>query len=353
MLGAGFSKPAGMPLATELLPKLAEKLELDEMREWLDGLRERLTWLAGSDQQPGSFALNVEEVFHYGQFDIEVFRLKQHLAPVGRMDGPGTPWNQAHSIEAWLSYLEYALCDVILEADIGADLKPIERWAGKVSDRDAVVTFNYDTLVERSIANVGQEWNHGLPSDRQAGVAVYKLHGSIDWIVAHRSEQLSKLDLLFDKPNDNRSDGRTGYLEDDCRLWRCRTGDQLQTWMGGRDLQAVPKDACRLVVGIAGLGAYKQPHQIPGLGHVWVHGMRALYEADVAVVVGFSMSDFDAIAQMQLAEVARTRRGEGRPLPVIVIDPFASEPAKERFRRVFRSVELVKQRHEEFDWASI
>jgi len=68
---------------------------------------------------------------------------------------------------------------------------------------------------------------------------------------------------------------------------------------------------------------------------------RALHDADVAVIVGFSMSDFDAMAQMQFAEVARDRQNQGRLLPVIAIDPFSTEEAKERFRRVFRSVDLL------------
>lgn len=33
-----------------------------------------------------------------------------------------------------------------------------------------------------------------------------------------------------------------------------------------------------------------------------------------------------------------------------VIDRFADEAAKERFRRVFRSVDFVKKPHEDVDW---
>jgi hypothetical protein len=350
ILGAGFSKPAGMPLATQLLPLLDEKLQLDEMREWLDGLRQRLAWLSGSDQQTGSFTLNIEEVFHYAHFDIEVHRLRQHLESVGRRDGPGTPWKVAESISAWLSYLEDALRDVILEKDGQADLAPILRWAETIDTRDSVVTFNYDTLVERALSGVGKAWNQGTGRESDAGVAVFKLHGSIDWIVAHRSEAFSKLDLLFDKKNANRLEQDTGHVEDDFRLWRCRTGEQLQEWISGRDLQSIPEHASPRTVGIAGLGAYKQLHQIPGLGDVWTRGMRALYEADRVVVVGFSMSDFDVMARMQFAEVARKRWDESRPLKVIVIDPSVKEIAKERFRRVFRSVEFVSSNHETVDW---
>ena len=82
--------------------------------------------------------------------------------------------------------------------------------------------------------------------------------------------------------------------------------------------------------------------------------MKKLYEADLGIVVGFSMSEFDAMAQMQFAEIASNRREEGRPLPIIVIDPHANEEAiKERFRRVFRSVEFMDCFHEAVDWDSL
>jgi hypothetical protein len=105
-------------------------------------------------------------------------------------------------------------------------------------------------------------------------------------------------------------------------------------------------------VGIAGLGAYKEPHKVPGLGHVWAHGMRALYDAERAIVVGFSLSDFDAMAQMQFSHVARKREEEKRQLHVKVIDPFVNQDSKHRFRRVFRHVEFDECAHENVDWSA-
>lgn len=356
ILGAGFSKPAGMPLPTEVLPLIAEELKLDEnddMRTWLDDLRERLVWLSEAEGQADSFAMNVEEVFHYAHFDIEAHRLSQQLEHVGRGDGPETEWNNGESIVASLLCLEEALRDVILKRDNASDLAPIKRWAEGVREGDAILTFNYDTLAERALAALNRPWNHGIESRGDNGVSIFKLHGSIDWIVAHRSESFSKLDLLFDKPNANRLQRDTGSVEDDYRLWRFRSREVQSEWIEGRDLQWVPSSAAPRTIGIAGLGAYKELHRVPGLGPVWVRGMRALYKADLAVVVGFSMSDFDRMAQMQFAEVARARRSEGRPLPLIVIDPFAKEAAKDRFRRVFRFVEFVEKNHETVDWTSL
>jgi hypothetical protein len=353
ILGAGFSKPAGMPLATELLPLLADRLKLEEMQGWLNGLRDRLAWLSEADETPGAFKVNIEQVFHYANFDAEVHRLRQHLSPVGRGDGPGTAWTDAEAITAWMSYLEDALRDEIVEKENLADSSSILRWAEAVDERDTVLTFNYDTLVEKSLANAGRTWNHAIPSADHAGIPVCKLHGSIDWIVAHRAEPFfSELDLLFDKDNANRSEQNTGHVEDDCRLWRCRTWQQLEKWNAGRDLQSIPENASPKTVGIAGLGAYKQLHQIPGLGRVWTHAMRALYDAEKCVVVGFSMSDFDAMAQMQFAQVALARARESKPLPVSVIDPYLDDGMKSRFRRVFRTVDFISVPHENVDWTA-
>lgn len=355
ILGAGFSKPANMPLADELLEILIQKVKDDEISGWLDRLRERLAWLAGEDGAANPFRLNIEQVFHHAQTDSEFHRLCQHLVPVGRHDGPSTPWNQAEAVDHWLSYLEHALRDAILKCDIESNLQPISRWAQHLASTDTVMTFNYDRLPERALAGAGLAWNHGFDRDANGGIPILKLHGSIDWIVAHRHDAVSeeKTDLIFDKENSNRSDGKTGHVEDDCRLWRCRTDHQLSFWMKGRDLQSPPEGAQPRSVGIAGLGAYKELHQIPGLGHIWGRGMRALYQADLAIIVGFSMSDFDTMAQMQFAEVARARAKDGKPLRVLVVDPFANELTKERFKRVFRTVDFKLKRHEECDWTTL
>ncbi len=48
ILGAGFSKQAGMPLATELTPLLRRKFEEynhEEALAWLASLDERINWL--------------------------------------------------------------------------------------------------------------------------------------------------------------------------------------------------------------------------------------------------------------------------------------------------------------------
>lgn len=325
------------------------------MESWLKNLHSRLNWLAGNQSEPTSLMLNIEQVFHFAQFDIELFKLKQHTSEVGRNDGSGTAWNDADAIAAWLSYLEYALCDVLVAQQDKANASAIERWAKTLSPSDSIISFNYDTLVERALSTTAKAWTHGFETKGNTNleIPVYKMHGSIDWIVAHRLERLSKLDLIFEKQNVNRRDGNTGHIEDDCCLWRCQNWEQLKNWISRRDLQTVPKGACPQSVGIAGLGSYKPLHAIPGLGRVWTNGLRSVYDADRAIVIGFAMSDFDAMAQLRFAEVARSRHSEKRPLRVFVIDPYSTDDHKTRFKRVFRHVEFVEKRHEDVNWNDV
>jgi hypothetical protein len=78
--------------------------------------------------------------------------------------------------------------------------------------------------------------------------------------------------------------------------------------------------------------------------------MRALREADLAVIIGFSMSDFDKMAQLQFAEVVRDR--QNRPLRVVVVDPSAGQiDFQQRFRRVFKEVDFIDHGLEAVDWS--
>lgn len=279
--------------------------------------------------------------------------MKQHLVPVGRNDGPGTPWTQSKDIAAWLSYLHEDLGRAILQRDDSADLEPIVRWARTVRDSDVVLTFNYDTLVERSMAELDRCWNHGTRREGDVGVPVFKLHGSIDWLVIDRAEKTNDHTVLFEKQNLNTNGQRTGNVEDDCVLVR-QSRDRLCAWMNNSGLELASLSNWPRKSGIAGLGAYKELHTVPGLGVVWAEAMRALREADVAVVIGFSMSDFDALAQMQFAGVAQARDTAGHPLRVIVVDPGINNDegveAKKRFGRVFRGVEFRQEAHQDIDW---
>ena len=94
ILGAGFSKQAGMPLATGLTPLLRRKFEEydhEEALAWLTSLDERINWLKQTDNN-ASPSLNIEELFDFAHFDALTWKIRQHMCPVGRNSGD-TPYS--------------------------------------------------------------------------------------------------------------------------------------------------------------------------------------------------------------------------------------------------------------------
>ena len=294
ILGAGFSKQVGLPLATELTELLTAKFRQieddDDAIAWFDNLKRRIRRV-NQDRVVG-----IEEVFHYAQFDVEIWKMKQQLCQVGRLNG-STPRNTAEGIEAILSNMEYDLVEVIYNKQQEAQgaLEKIDRFTEQLTEKDTVITFNYDTLVEDSITGMNKLWNHGL-ENKKGGTTILKMHGSIDWLVCKRGEadRCKNLTLLFQKKDDNRSDssstGSAGESEYDDELARIER-DRLGTWIEGRDIQ---KGSWKST-GIAGLGSYKQLHKLPGSAMVWAEAAKSLHKCDEIFIIGFSFSLFDTM----------------------------------------------------------
>src|SRR4051794_12605694 len=113
VLGAGFSKAAGLPLATELTDLIAQQLSAkfskdDEINEFIEHvlqLHRRLNRRTGLDK------LSVEELYEYAFTCIERFKGEQHRLTLGR-DAGMTPYSTAKSIGIWLSYIDRFLLEI-------------------------------------------------------------------------------------------------------------------------------------------------------------------------------------------------------------------------------------------------
>lgn len=360
ILGAGFSKQAGMPLANELTPRILAKFEeydQKEAREWFDWLRQRLDWLEGKDRDScESTQINIEQVFDLAYHDVRLWRMEQQRCHLGRMDGD-TPWNHAESIDAWLSYMEDDLRDIIWkwqEVAIG-NMESIQRFAQNLRKDDVVLTFNYDTLLEKALEESRIKWTYGFKKEETSGVQVLKMHGSINWIIVPRN-QVDNFGyrVLFKKVDKNRETvdgGPTGELEYDNALLQV-PDEKLANRIENRALQLNQK---QYSIGIAGLGRYKSLDELPGSGEVWYNAGRALLTADKVYVVGFSLSSFDTIARLYFAGAMLTRsQKEGIPPNLRIVDPQADKLYR-RFQAVFgpsAQIDICKKKGEEVDWES-
>lgn len=183
LLGAGFSKPAGLPLANELLD-LVREVARDFMRapdgsSHLETAIERYErYLA--DTEPAR------------PFDLEEFGAWLDWEYVLRLRGSDT-WSQDGS-RASLQ-LRWAIGRVLHGATPATLPEVYLEFARRLTPTDVVLTLNYDTLLERALQQVGvpfrrfperyesvSEYASVIDSNHQAELRVNKLHGSLDWI---------------------------------------------------------------------------------------------------------------------------------------------------------------------------
>ena len=352
IIGAGFSKQAGMPLATELtnLVLNAEGLrDHEEMQAWMTDFKERLAAVQGAGVEASSFSPNVEQLFDFARYDQELWRMMQQLAPVERRCA-GSPHNMAEDISTWLNYMQEELFHIIWDAQKQANLEPIKRFGDQIANDDTVLTFNYDTLVETALSKRGQPWNYGLNDRTNGGVTVLKMHGSIDWILLQpRPEnQLENFAKLFSKRDiDADKHGCEAPKEEEYawELWRAKDATTCNAVI---DMDETGLSNFPYALGLAGLGRYKPLHRLPGSAQTWLGAFQALSSADEIYVVGFSMSPYDTMTRFHFTSKIRRRSNPFRK--VVIIDPNALRLA-ETYSTVFgRDLTLKAVKAEAVDW---
>lgn len=196
VLGAGFSKPAGLPLATELYSLV----------------RESIANRYGTETK---FSRDVSNYLEYcddcgvtGQtkqnIDLELFMSYLDIEHYLGFRGSDT-WSQEGN-ESQLM-IRRALGEVIHDRTPPADRLPdvYYRFAENLSTEDTVLTLNYDLLLERALAYVGKPFrrfpNRYKSVDEHAEILdtdvkellLLKLHGSIDWFDDRQFLQLKDM----------------------------------------------------------------------------------------------------------------------------------------------------------------
>lgn len=173
VLGAGFSVPAGLPLGKDLLEHIRE-----DVRDWFqcfnwDGALEREIekW---SSLYPGE-SVDLERVFAYSH-------RKHYLRLLGSDE------YFAHGSRSIVA-IRQAIQQILIKATPSDTPKLYRDFAQQLCPCDVVLTFNYDTLLEQALDDIGKpytltpEW--WLKTDpggfEPKFVNLRKLHGSIDW----------------------------------------------------------------------------------------------------------------------------------------------------------------------------
>ena len=357
ILGAGFSKQAGMPLATRLTEFLTKDFDIpgnNFLRAWYEDFRDRVIWLNRSSSQ-GHSSLNVEELFDLASYDILVYRMKA-------MSSPSTACalysEYAGEIKHALDQMEADLWNVIIEKqNEGAhNLDRITKFSAQLRSADTVITFNYDTLLEYSLLCQNTDWHYGFNEECDKGIPVLKMHGSVNWLKVPdgapmpdegRYKRLFRSRAEQESVNGGEQAGTPPYdllCHHDCSPPNLCDNTRFR-YEPSADQRA-----------LAGLGRYKPLDELPGSWKVWAKAIGNLKRADEIYVIGFSLSPFDSMARLHFAGVMCERaKKQDMPKRVVLIDPYACE-LLDNFRSVFGpdvQIESIQKLAEEVDWNSL
>jgi len=196
VLGAGFSKAAGLPLASELWNEIRERglQKTGRASNFKDDLDEYIEYRKLCD----GIDLTYEQV------DFEDFMAFLDVEHYLWLRG-GDTWSE-HGNEAQI-VVKTLIGEILTRSTPSKDNIPdlYLKFAQMLKPRDLVLTFNYDVLLERALEVTGVKfrlfpWRHKvdpkypdrLEVDSRDEVIVMKLHGSVDWFDRTQYDYLEK-----------------------------------------------------------------------------------------------------------------------------------------------------------------
>jgi hypothetical protein len=355
VLGAGFSRPAGLPLAVELWKEIREKAASFPPDGRAYKFNEDLIRYIEFRREADGMALTSETV------DFEDFMrfldVEHHLGLRGS-DTWSEDGNEGTVVTKFL-------IGCILARHVNA-VKVVPElyleFARRLKPHDTVITFNYDTLLERALDAVGKPYRlfstrfqsvsefSSTVDLRRDEVVVLKVHGSIDWfdrshferrIVCHKRQKAPPPhDIIFS----HEADLGLKRLVDGPRP----TTDPLKNVYRARNLRALyaknllfiatprilPPSASKLLYATR-------------MNDFW-RGMRnAGYYNFGMTIIGFSLPGQDDYARQILYELVTNYQRYnwdkdtlgGKKPPLAIVDFLPNAASEERFRGLYRFVD--------------
>jgi len=282
VLGAGFSVEERFPLVRGLKRRVIHFLEAEQHESYFADLRIRDGWPEFSD---GLFYLGLKCVDPEDRLEFEELLIALSRAT-----------NQDHTsvanevLRIGVARLLWCITFFIHRASA-----PYENFAYQIasnSDGAAVVSFNWDILVERALTQVNRPWSYAA-GDAPTCTPVIKPHGSINWSSFAQDPGMSPLysawrpiapgsTLSFDAAHPL---GNPDFEEANPHLRYC-------LFPGDPDL----------------------PGSHPDLARLWADVAQLVTDSDKVVFIGYSLPAYDQFARAELQRLCTSRIVE-------VIDP--------------------------------
>lgn len=192
LLGAGCSKPAGLPLMQELTKRVLDNKEVD------DGTKSLLVKI--SDDFTGSTSASIEDYMSELVDALSIAERRQARGATRKCSFVGGAEHDAEEMQKALDGIKHVIASVIESADVDIThhqrfVRTIHRYlqSGKVDRSIDYYILNYDTLIEDALGLERIPYSDGFTGaatgwwepktflERDKSARVYKIHGSVDW----------------------------------------------------------------------------------------------------------------------------------------------------------------------------
>lgn len=183
ILGAGFSRPAGLPLGDELFAEILKQAKTSVIYDNI--LKKDIEYFLSYKREVDGVSLN-EELINFEEF-VSYLDLEHYLL----LRGSDTWSEEGNRSQLAIRYL---LGQILFDRTIEGNMKNIKLYDSfieKLLPGDIIITFNYDTILENRFKAAEKQfrliWDSDSPfSDKD--VIILKMHGSIDWFDYGRYE---------------------------------------------------------------------------------------------------------------------------------------------------------------------
>jgi hypothetical protein len=202
ILGAGFSAPAGIPLSADLFKIVRRRIKIDYGLD--NSFEEDLHYYKNYLQNTQHIDCTDSEI------DLETFLSFLDIEHYLKLKGSDTLSSEGNLTQL---RVKQAISYIILDR-IPKKIPDIYRiFVDKCEPSDCILTFNYDTLLERAFESIGKPYRlfpdrytrvdpfYGLVDMSKEEVILLKLHGSVDWF--DKSSYIEMDELIGDSQPHN------------------------------------------------------------------------------------------------------------------------------------------------------
>jgi hypothetical protein len=274
VLGAGFSAAEQFPLVRGLRERVVHFLEAERHSSYRAHLQP-----GGHGFQSGQFYAGLTAIDAEGRMEFEelLIALSNHLKTA---DGLDPRFVADRVLRTGCARLLWCIQNSIWRVS-----KPYENFAARVGSEDAVLSFNWDLLVEKMLVEFGRPWSYRAEGP---GVPVIKPHGSINWS-GHLREGL-----------------RTEYAG-----WQpLGPGSQLSfdvfDPLSNSNKQEINTELRYMIFP----GDTELPAHDNDVRWLWGQAETASHEKQALVFIGYSLAPYDGFALEFLERLAHGRRVE-------------------------------------------